>query len=246
MQKGSRTLNILYQIPLKKFKLVTLKLTFTPMMMLLPSRARFNKTVHQVLQGREYLLLKNPATNFLDKMKAAFEDALLRFFRHIFSGIKISTSTGDWLATMFMTAGLLLMLGLIIGVIVRINKIFQRNPTVKEILGEKIDEKTTPESLRRSASTARQAGNIRQAVRYDFIAVLLLLHEQRYLYLDETHTNLELYEDLKKIGFPWLPAFSALKYTFDRCWYGSAELSSVEDDAWCISLNELWNGVMHR
>lgn len=211
-----------------------------------PTKPEFDITINNILQGKEYTLLKNPVADFIEKIRSALRDWFFNFLKNTFSGLKAPGVISDRLSSLFMIAGMLILSTLIILIIVRISKAFNRNASITEILGEKIDEKTTPLTLREKAASFEREGDLRQAIRFDFIAALLLMHNERIIFLDETKTNREIYEYLNKNKFPWISPFKFLENTFDHCWYGHKSCSKADYANWRANLNELWNGVMKK
>jgi hypothetical protein len=143
-----------------------------------------------------------------------------------------------------MIIGLLIIVSIIIFIIVRVSKTFDKRARVKEILGETIHEGVTPNSLRGRGADFLKNGNFREAIRYDFIAVLLLMHEKNILYLDETKTGEEIYNFLKKNKFEMAPSFKRLVKIFNSSWYGHRQTEQDTYNEWDSVISLIWNGVI--
>lgn len=212
---------------------------------LVPPKPEFDNTVQGILRRAEYRHLSNKLQDFLDSVKRAVSDWLIELLRRIGSGTPKTPVISDRLSTVFVIIGLLVILAIIILIIVNVSKSFDKKTRVREILGERIDEKTTTAGLRGKAAAFYREGDLRQAIRYDFIALLLLMHEKSLLYLDESKTNQEIYQHLKKNGFSNLQAFEHLIDTYNTTWYGHRQCDRDRYDMWSSRLGLLWNEVIH-
>jgi hypothetical protein len=212
--------------------------------LIIPTKSEFENTVDTILKSTEYRHLKNPLRDFIDKAKSTIKNWFLKWIEKTFSNVKNPGEISDTLSTIFMIIGILVILAIIVVIVLKINKGFERKRRVKEILGEKIDARTTPQSLRQKAADFIQAGDLRQAVRYDFIALLLLMHEKNLVYLDETKTNEEIYKYLKKNEFSILDKFKNLIDNFNFTWYGHKELDMTSYGKWNDDIKQVWNEVL--
>lgn len=212
--------------------------------LVIPSKNQFDDTVHNVLKRTEYTHLKNPLKDFMDKAKESLKETLLNWFKKNFLNMDNAAAISDSLSTIFMIIGILVIVTIIVVIIIKVNKTFERKRRVKEILGESIDDRTTPSSLRKKASSFREAGDLRQAIRYDFIALLLLMHEKNLVYLDETKTNEEIYKYLRKNSFDRVDIFKRISDIFNSTWYGHRIADEDNYKAWSNSIALLWNEVI--
>jgi hypothetical protein len=212
--------------------------------LVIPSKNQFDDTVHSILKRTEYTHLRNPLKDFMDKAKESLKETLLKWFKKNFANMDNAAAISDRLSTIFMIIGILVIAAIIVVIIVKVNKTFERKRRVKEILGEKIDGRTTPSSLRQKASSFREAGDFRQSIRYDFIALLLLMHEKNLVYLDETKTNEEIFKYLQKNSFDRVDIFKRISDIFNSTWYGHRIADKDSYKAWSNSLELLWNEVI--
>jgi hypothetical protein len=210
---------------------------------MIPTRPEFDKTINKILQGSEYKHLRNPITDFLDYIKDAISRFIFGLLKGTFSVVKAS-SISKSLSSIFIILGILTICAIIILIFMRINKTQVKKKRVKEILGEKIDIRTTPNSLRQKASIKETEGEFRLAIRYEFIAILLLMHQLNLLYLDETQTNEEIHNYLKAKHFTYIGGIKELINIFNYIWYGHKEPDKQLYDTWKYELEGLWNGVI--
>lgn len=212
--------------------------------MINPSKSEFDKTIYDILKLPQYNHLKSNLQNLIEMVKEAIAQWISKMFQNVFSNVESAQSVSSKLSIMFMIIGLLAIIAIIVIAIIKTSKIFKKDIRVKEILGERIDDKTTPNSLRRKACSFEGEGDFREAIRYDFIALLLLMHENNVLYLDETKTNEEINNYLKKNNFSMLSTFEYLISIFNSSWYGHKLCERDAYQNWSNSINELWSGVI--
>ncbi|MDP4178564.1 MAG: hypothetical protein Q8900_09525 [Bacillota bacterium] len=209
-----------------------------------PTKQQFDNIINEILSQPGYKHLKNPITEMIDKAKQYIFEQLIKLLIKLFSGFGVAPATASSLSTVFIIAGIIVVAVLIIIISIKIIKRKKKNRKVKEILGEKIDDKTTPSSLRGKAESFEREGELRKAVRYDFIAILLLMHENSLLYLDEAKTNEENYRFLREHKFILLSTFHFLINTFNSCWYGNKSCSPEMYEKWKRNIDDIWNGVI--
>lgn len=211
--------------------------------LIITSKPEFQRSVDKILNSVEYSHLKND-TSFMEKIREAIARKILEFFQKNLSGIKLSSNASETLPDIFMIIGVLVLIVLIVLIVLKTNKALSKKRRIKEILGEKIDEATTPETLRQKAAQFKEKGDLRQALRFDFISMLLLLHESSILYLDETKTNEEIYKYLKKENFFMLEDMKYLMSIFNSTWYGHKICTDDMYEQWNYKINLLWNEVI--
>jgi hypothetical protein len=211
---------------------------------MIPTKNQFDDTVNGILKRTEYAHFKNPIKDFINKAKESLKEALASWFKKNFSNMDNTAAVSDKLSTIFMIIGILVIVAIIIVIIVKVNKTFERKRRVKEILGEKIDDRTTPSSLKRKALSFRETGDLRQAIRYDFIALLLLMHEKNLVYLDETKTNEEIFKYLRKNSFDRVDVFKRISDIFNSAWYGHRIDDEDSYKSWSNSIALLWDEVI--
>ncbi|MBC8060678.1 MAG: hypothetical protein H7Y18_08425 [Clostridiaceae bacterium] len=211
-----------------------------------PSRPEFEDAVHKILKHPEYKGLKLGVQDYIQMIKEYIATGLMNILKKIFSNIATAGSISETLSTIFIIIGLLAIITIVILIVVKFSKTFESKSRIKEILGEKIDDRTTPNSLRLKAEGFAKVEDYRQAIRFDFIALLLLMHEKNLLYLDETKTNEEIYNYLKKNNFSQLVLFKCLINDFNASWYGHKVWNSELYLIWKNNIGLIWNEVIHH
>ncbi len=206
---------------------------------MIPPQDEFDSTINRILDHKEYSHLHNFFRNFIDNL--TMRDWIVERLTNL--NWDISPSVPENLSTILIIIASLVLIAIIALVVVTILRGFDKQSRLKEILGEKIDETTTPGSLRSKADQLKKQGDYRQAIRYDFIALLFLMHEQTILYLDKAKTNLELSLQLKEANFPGQKDFSELIAIYNSIWYGHKQCQREIYEKWNSRNNQLWNEV---
>ncbi|MFL0248443.1 hypothetical protein [Candidatus Clostridium stratigraminis] len=212
--------------------------------LVMPSKSEFEKGVYNIVQSPSYTHLRNGASDFINKIKEGLTKWLMKLLNKIFNNVDTASAYSGELSTIFIIFGILIIAAIILVIILKINKTSERKRKVKEILGEKINENTTPNSLREKALSYYENGDVRQALRYDFISLLLLMHNNKIIYLDETKTNEEIYSFLRKNNFNMLKNFKVLIDSFNLSWYGNKEIYEESYRVWNSNMNLIWNEVV--
>lgn len=211
---------------------------------IIPSSLKFDNTINKILQGFEYKHLRSGVGDFIQKCKDIISQWIQKIFNKTISSINFKNSVSDNLANIFIIIALILIALIVILIIVKVSKSFERKERIKEILGEKINDKTTPSSLRSLAVSYEVKDDYRQAIRYYFIAILLLMHEKTIIYLDETKTNEEIYKCLLQNKFFDPSVLLYVIIDFNSSWYGHKIFNKQAYDKTLQNINLLWKGVL--
>ncbi|MBW9153774.1 hypothetical protein [Clostridium estertheticum] len=211
---------------------------------IIPSKQEFDNTINNTLQGFDYKHLRNGVGDFIQNGKDIISQWIQKIFRKTISSINLKNSVSDNLATIFIIIALILIALIVILMIVKASKSFERKERIKEILGEKIHDKTTPSSLRSLAVSFEVKDDYRQAIRYYFISILLLMHEKSIIYLDETKTNEEIYKCLLQNKFSDSSILEYVISDFNSSWYGHKIFNKETYDKTLQNINLLWKGVL--
>lgn len=209
----------------------------------IPTKSVFDDTVNQILEQPSYKHLSNDWLDISDRLKEYIYDWLVRLISKFNMGSHFTSIVSKNISVVFKVIFLLIILAIIISIVIRMNKSFNKKRKVKEILGEKIEESTTPSSLRYKAKEYEKQGELRAAIRFDFIALLLLMHDNSILYLDETKTNEEILQFLKNNHFKMINLISLLVKNFNYFWYGHKVCEKDIYEKWKTNLEQVWNEV---
>ncbi|MGM0369508.1 MAG: hypothetical protein ACQEP9_03755 [Bacillota bacterium] len=207
------------------------------------AQEEFAKTVNEVALAPEYRIMR--WKKLIYGQLADWKDQLVKWLLQQAQNKDWSLNP-DWLdllANLVIIVGIIVIGIVIIYSILYLVKSFKQDNQVEEILGEEITEETTPNSLRAKAEQLQQAGQLRRSIRYDFIALLYLMHQQSLLYLDQAKTNQEIYLYLEETKFFGLDSFKELVTIFNATWYGHQDCDQQSYHRWTVNLNSLWSEV---
>lgn len=207
------------------------------------TRTEFDKAVDRVLSRPEYVHLKGGIQDFFESIKEAIGHWFRKVLEKVFSDLSPSSSIPKSTAIVFLIIGLIGFLAIVVFIAVKASRTFSRKPAIKEILGEKIGAGTTTNSLREKAAAYMKNGEYRLAVRYEYIALLLFMHEKNVIYLDETKTNDEITTYLAKKDFKPISVFRDLVQLFNASWYGHKTLQGTMYEKWRNDSNLIWSTV---
>lgn len=209
-----------------------------------PSNKEFDNTINDIFQSSDYKYLKSSLADFIQTSKERISQFIKDIINKTILNIKSKDVVSNNLANIFMIIGLLLITAIVILIILKVSKTFDKREKIKEILGEKILNKTTPSSLRLLAVSFEAKGDFRQAIRYHFISLLFLMHQKNVIYLDETKTNEEIYKYLEKNKFSEFLAFKYLINDFNSSWYGHRLITKKNYDMVLQNINLIWSEVL--
>ncbi len=201
----------------------------------------FEKVIKDIVNSPEYSHLRAERKGLFD----SFYERLVRWMGELinnaFGGEGYTQEAGRVISTLFIIFIVAAVIALLIFVLFKTKRKLGRRP--KDILGEKIQGDTTPVSLRSRAEEALRNEDYREAVRLQYIALLLLLHEGKFLYLEDSMTNYEIYIKLKNNEFHSLDAFAYIMEVFNSVWYGNKSFTSVDYQGFREKNQVLWNEV---
>lgn len=209
-----------------------------------PTREQFDITIKEILGKLEYRHLNRDYTDLLERIRNSIENWLEKWLKNRsfqydnFENISHSLSNG------FIVATVILIVVVIIVIFLLLRKMVGKDTKVKKLYGEIIDEKTTAEILIDKSNNCKDNGDYRDAARYSFIALLVKLNEKNLLYLDETRTNNEMVQSLRKNRFKYIELFEKVVNLFNAVWYGHKPMNEDKFSSWESLMDVLWNEVM--
>lgn len=206
----------------------------------------FDGKVQEILSRPEYLPLHNQIQDLYERYKEEVARAIVEWLMKVFSNVSFSEPTVSGATNLIAVITIVVLVALALMAVGMVMRVVERRPKLRSILGEEISTHTTPDSLREKAQTFYRAADYRMALRYDFIALLLKLHEARYVFLEETWTNQELHDHLQSRNFNHIEILKVLMIGFNAAWYGHKDCSSKDYEAWLQEYTVVWKGVEPR
>lgn len=208
------------------------------------SRDEFDKVLNKILSDPRYWKinkeLREETNSWIEKLKKWLEETLSSRVDSMENAEGISEVLSY---VIVFIVGIALVVGVIMIILYFYNGIKSRRG-LKEILGEKITEETTPNTLDHKALAYEGQGQYRLSIRYSYIALLLLMHENHVLELKDTMTNQEIYDCLVEEKFGDLDTFMRVMQVFNHAWYGMQECEKESYDVYRKQLMKLWNEVI--
>lgn len=213
--------------------------------LIITSPTEFENTIQKIINRPEYAHLREDSAGLIEKFRRTLMRKIFDFMQNHFSDVNFSPEAPALISDIFMIIGIIILVVLVVFAVIKTNKVLKNRGKVQEILGERIDEEATPQSLKNKALALKEKGAYREAIRMDFISLLFLLHEHGLLYLDETKTNEEIYKYLMKENFFKLKEIKELMNIFNFIWYGNKPCSQDIYISWNLKTELLWNEVMN-
>jgi len=193
---------------------------FSKVMINLSDKETFNKAMDKVINSYEHRGLRFNPMKWIENVLNKIIEKIIKFIlNRDIPGLKNTESAKGLSVALISIAGILIVL-LAILVIYKIKKRVKGNFDIHSILGEEIDENTTYNTLKDKMEDYEKQGELRQAVRIMFIAIIFRMHEEGLLTLEECKTNKEIYENLKKSNVDFIDEFRELSNVFNEVWYG--------------------------
>lgn len=212
------------------------------------SREQFDQVIDDILQEPKYQELVNE-NSFRQQVRKGLKYAADQVEEWIKSIMQIRRDTPrteelpEAIPKVFLAVAAIIAVIIIAIIIFNIVKIFRRRSEIKEILGVEILEQATPDSLKDTAIKFEQQEDYPSAVRYYYIALLLLMHESKMIFLEETKTNHEIYSYLKREKYPFAMSFKEVINVFNAIWYGKKSFNSEAYSNYKNRIHQLWSEV---
>ena len=206
------------------------------------SKEEFDKVIEGVLASKEYQYIPSKIEAFVEGIK----EAILEWVESLLEG-RIDTSGTSQLpqAVSIILALIVLIAGIaILALLIKyIYKCRSNRKKLHEILGEQISEETTPLTLLEKGEGYAVNGDYRIGIRYRYIALLLLLHEEGVLHIRNAMTNQEIYNALEKKQYNHLESFSRVMTSFEYIWYGQNDYTKEQYEQYKLEEQSLWKEV---
>lgn len=202
----------------------------------------FNEAVDHILRKPKYFKLTNHY-DFFEKFKQMLVEKIEEFLeKFVIRDFKVS-HISDTAINIMMIIGIIICIFIVIFIISVVKRSIKKEVKIRTILGEEINKDTTGDSLKNKSESYKEQGNYREAVRYDFIALLFMLNQKNIIYLDKAKTNIEIVSDLKKANYQHCDSVEKIVYLFNEIWYGHKDIKVEQYINWEQFMNGLWSEV---
>ncbi len=210
----------------------------------IPSKEKFNKTVEEVLSKPEHIRLRGDYLSLGERIERYIKEWLERLINGVGYETRDIEPLSPEVLRGLMIIGIILIIIIAVFIILMAKGLIGKNRKTKTILGEVIDEKATVASIKNKSQKCKMGGNYREALRYDFIALLLGMNEIGIIYLDEAKTNREIIDALNKNKYDKTENFIRLSAIFNETWYGHKEMDEEKYNGWEEIINPLLSEVL--
>lgn len=206
------------------------------------SKENFDGMISQIINRLEYRHLKfdivENAKNYLKEFIAALLKKLL--------GSTNALHVSDSAAYVILVVCLIIIAAILIILGLKIFKLLDKSKKIRELFGTVIDVNTTPLDMMRKSKEYENNKDYRNAVKFSFIAILLKMHENNIIFLDEAKTNGEILTILENKEFYLINAFKQAVQRFNVIWYGHKDPAEDSYTLWKQNAATLWEGVQHE
>jgi hypothetical protein len=180
-----------------------------------------------ILAAEQYREKKeNPITKFINETRQKVKEFLTKLYLKMVNALfGASGEASNLFRAIFVI--LFLVAGYFIVRMLMRYKPGKKKSRKRTVLGEEIEEETTPSDLADAALAAAKAGDFRLGVRKLYIALLYEMSERNLIELDSHATNREYLAKASRFS-QLVPSMNYLTDRFDFFWYGMFP-SSQED-----------------
>lgn len=188
--------------------------------------------LEDILARDEFLHHTYEQNGFWEWIGTVIENWLKRL-----GGVTVPGNTGEAIAAALYT-GLILILLLFLILLVR-RWVRAKKRKARAPLSFRNSLKSDAVDYMRKAEEHAQAGNYREAVRFSFIAGVMLMDARRWIRAEAWKTNREYRDELRETESQAVSSFARSAFLFEQIWYG--DKTADEGDYRQISawLNEL-------
>ena len=193
----------------------------------------FYEAMHDVLERSEYDILTGRAIDY----QQIIMEALGRAIISLLEGIQLSTPESpvynlEAIIYIFIITAVLLLLGALTGVIYIILKRRGQKVTneasISAIFDDIANKRFTLSDLLRLTREYAEKNQLRDAIRYHYIAVLVVLDDKRIIRVDKSKTNAQLTQELTLAAPALSDSFISVVDVFQQSWFGKRQVDEAK------------------
>lgn len=182
----------------------------------------FDDAMREVLSQSRYDRLTGRALD----LKQIVSDALMRILEFILKRLRFNLPDMGGFRTdiyvyVFIAVGVLLLVvitGITLRLLARRRKAAVHD--LSDLFEELAQKQYTVDELLRLSQAREKVENLREAVRFRYIAVLVGLNERQVIFIEKSKTNAVLLAELNAAEPALAPVFSDVVDTFHHAWFG--------------------------
>ena len=206
----------------------------------------FNEAMQEVLAGPKYDILTGRAVDHQQIIMEAIGRAIISMLEQVRLNIP---DAGEYnleaITFAFIIVAVVLFIGTVTGIayiiIKRKNRRAKQKADVTAIFEDIVHKRfTLPELLRLSRECAGK-NQLRDAVRYYYIAVLVALDDKRTIRVDKSKTNAQLSQEIAMAAPALSESFKAVIDVFQQTWFGFKAVDEIKYDKFSRNAEEILN-----
>jgi len=192
----------------------------------------FDESFEKVLSGRKYDILTGRAPNLREIFANILDDIYNTYILPILRRLRFNAPGGETaglpkntLRNVFITAAVLLAVAAVFFIVRRLRAPKASGKTTREIIEALKTNATTYDKLLSEAAVFAEKGLYRDAVRYEYIALLWVLNTRGVIYLTDYKTNSQIKREIHRNAPPIYESFSDVVGMFNIAWFGHKDIT---------------------
>lgn len=205
----------------------------------------FDESLSQALSARKYDVLTGRAPNIREIALSTMSSLYEKIIKPILDRIKFNLpnsvigANANLLRNIFIAIGVILFVSVVFFMIQRKKRRSYRQKTMQEIFEDLKSNAITDEKLLQDASVLAKKGLYRDAIRYEYIALLWALNKHSIVYLTDYKTNSQIKYEILRNASPIHERFSDIVNIFNITWFGHKGVSEETYQKNRSGVNEL-------
>lgn len=203
---------------------------------------KFESTIQNILDSNTYRYLKYDVENIAEYIMKWIEDVLKKAFegKDIVKDISTVSKPIANIVLVLMIIGVIVLIMYILYKVLDFKKVDNNQKT---ILGEIIKSDTKSDYFLGRAGKMEDDKRYRDSIRLGFIGLLLKLHENKIIFLEEVKTNKEFVNEVRYKNGSYVDDFQIIVDYFNEVYYGNKNVGEGYYANWKDKLNLLWSEV---
>jgi len=183
----------------------------------------FDQAMHEVLQRSQYDILTGRAIDYQRVIMEAMGRAIVSLLERVNVSMPGATAY-DSVTIIFITVAIVLLLATVMGIVYLLLKHRgqkeRQEASVSALFDDIANKKFSLADLLRISREYEDKRQFRDAIRHNYIAVLVALNEKRTIQVDKSKTNAQLSQELEMAAPGLYGAFVPLVEVFHQTWFG--------------------------
>jgi hypothetical protein len=178
-----------------------------------------------ILAQKEYQVYYVKEKNTLQDLLERLQDWLSRLFSNFTPNIEVAENASEWVSYGMVAVGI----GIVILLIVIFSsRMVRENRYFSKPLGTQEELVLSSQSHLKEADRLFAQGNLRSALRHQFLALILYLNEIQLIEARVWKTNGEYIDELDQHTPELVDRFKKIALTFEATWYGGRVIATED------------------